>query len=65
MTTLAQLLAPFSDAQKVVVCRNDYSEINLLKNFAGHWDSSNYSVDHCYFNGAGELVIILAEGVQQ
>lgn len=61
MTTLAQLLAPFNDTTNVVVLTRSYIPLTRLAEaeYAIYWKQSNSLVHHCYFNGAGELVIIL------
>ena len=60
MTTLAQLLAPFNDTTKVVICTSEYIPLTDGAKYAIAWKQSNSRVHHCYFNCAGELVIILA-----
>lgn len=60
MTTLAQLLAPFNDTTKVVICTSEYIPFIGGAEYAVDWKQCNSRVHHCFFNGARELVIILA-----
>lgn len=58
MTTLAQLLAPFNDTTKVLVCDADYNLVDPERTTAKDWKWSNTPVEHCFINGAGNLVIV-------